>query len=102
MSARSFIEPLEARKLLTVVIQGDVMVLIGNPILGDSISVSRSGDNILASVNNILEEPVPASSISVVAIRGLTGDDDISVGNSLGEIRVGLFGQGGDDTLTAG
>jgi len=90
----SRVESLEPRLLLSA-----APITISGTVGNDTIAVSESNGDIVASVNNVSQTPTPTANVSGIDVLGLAGNDSITTGQGLPPTSVS--GGAGDDSLIA-
>src|SRR4051812_43699592 len=96
-SFRLAIEPLENRTLLAALLSGGVLTVNGGA-GADTAVVSRSGENVLVTLNSV-GSLFPLAQVGSVRINGGAGDDTITY--TLDKF-VAINGGDDNDTITAG
>jgi Ca2+-binding RTX toxin-like protein len=115
VSRAQVVEPLECRALLSGVTllpvtfaSRAVMSVAGDNAADDVITVGVNSDQtkIVVSINGQQQDPVDLGGVRAIIVRGLGGDDQISVkdGFNFSRLRITVVFDGGDgnDTLTGG
>src|SRR4051812_23985556 len=96
------IESLEARRLLSAELRGDVLIVEGTSD-GDLIGItSRDGGTTLRVTVNGERAYFAAADIGEIDVYGYRGSDDIEIENSVVAIDAMIEGAKGDDTLLGG
>src|SRR4051812_6044112 len=89
-------EPLEDRRLLSAVLDGGIVQVKGTT-AADVIKVSKSGSTLTIKIGTTATT-FAAGGVDFIRIRGLDGNDSISVSGSL-KIPLIVYGGAGNDTI---
>lgn len=98
--ASSIVEPLEARIVFdsAAIIGGGVLLVLGDPVDNDILTISRDGDEVLVQFDDIPDQKFDANDINAISMRGDTGADFLTLIGNIG-IPTQIRGQGGGDTI---
>jgi hypothetical protein len=91
-------ERLEDRRLLTAVLAGGTLTVIGTK-KSDSINIRDIGTNIVVTIVNQPEESFAISRVKHLVVQGGDGNDHIVVGFKSTVLAASIFGDAGNDTL---
>lgn len=96
------IESLEARIVFdSAAIVSGALVVLGDPIDNDVITISRNGDDVLVEFDDIPDQHFDANNFTAISLRGDTGNDTLTLVGNL-DIPTEIRGQGGNDTINTG
>jgi Ca2+-binding RTX toxin-like protein len=93
------IESLEPRIVFdSAAIVSNVLVVLGDPVDNDLLTISRDGDDVLVQFDDIPDQTFDANDFDAISMRGDTGADFLTL---IGNIKIPteIRGQGGSDTI---
>jgi len=101
----SYLQPLETRVLLSGVthqLQGTTLSVNGTA-NDDQITVFAQNNTIcIADGQDVIETGIAVSAVTTIRVHGLDGNDTLTVDTNLGSVVSDMYGDSGNDTLTAG